>query len=195
MTILKENHYEKRFGIETNKRINTCSKVGLYADGYEYSAASYHTLEKLVRHLILKSDDICVDIGCGQGRIVCFLAMQNVKRVIGIEVIEELAKIAKENIKNMKIRPTMPVDIHTCDAAEFDYSECTIFIFFNPFGLRTLSRVVNNIESTVISHPRNIKIIYYGTKYRDHLDSMEWLIFEEKVKDTELYIWRNRINS
>jgi cyclopropane fatty-acyl-phospholipid synthase-like methyltransferase len=192
--LIKDHYYENRFGIETGDIYLFKDNMSLNRDGLNYEPASYVKLEKIIEYLNLCPADICVDIGCGKGRVVFFLALHRVKKVIGIELLEELATIAKENLKKFRIKNNKLIEIIQIDAVDFDFSKCTIFYLFNPFGYRTLEKVVDNIEKGLVNNPRKIRILYVNPVHRIILDNTCWLVFEGKIDKTDAYVWHNRVD-
>lgn|GEM_PF-1075594 len=192
--ITKERHYERRFGIKTSTVYLLTDNLSLFKDGEDYQPTPYKKLEKLVKYLKLNGNDVCVDLGCGKGRVVFFFASQRVKKVIGVELVENLVNIAKKNLKNLKIKDRAPVEIFHADVTDFNFEECTIFFLFNPFGYQTLEKVILNIKSTLAANPRKIRILYYNPVHRQVLDNEDWLILEGQVEKTNIFVWHNKLN-
>jgi SAM-dependent methyltransferase len=193
--LIKERHYEKRFGIETSTIYLLKDNLSLHKDGEDYQPTPYKKLEKVVEYLKLSSDDVCIDLGCGKGRVVFFFASQKVKKVIGVELVENLVNIAKKNLKNLRIKDRATVEIFHGDATDFNFEECTIFFLFNPFGYKTLEKVILNIKNTLVTNPRRIRILYYNPVHRKILDNEDWLILEGQVDKTNIFVWHNKLDS
>jgi SAM-dependent methyltransferase len=189
--LIKERHYENKFGIETSTIYLLRDKLSLYKDGEDYQPTPYKKLEKVIEYLKPGSDDVCVDLGCGKGRVVIFFASQRVKKVIGVELVENLVEIAKKNLANLKIKDRAPVEIFQGDVTGFNFEEGTIFFLFNPFGYQTLERVILNIKNTLVTNPRKIRILYYNPVHRQVLDNEDWLILEGQVEKTNIFVWHN----
>jgi len=64
-----------------------------------------------------------------------------------------------------------PIEIVNAEVYNFDPKEGTVFFMFNPFGLKTMAKVLENIRQALISHPRKIRIAYYGPVYKDLLNA------------------------
>jgi len=193
--LIKDRHYEKRYGIKTSRVYLLRKKTSLFRNGQDYQPTPYKKLEKAIEYLRLSSDDVCVDLGCGKGRVVFCLASYNVKKVIGLELVEHLVKIAKKNLNNLKIKKRAPIEIFHADSVNFNFEECTIFFLFNPFGYKTLAHVIENIKKTLASNPRKIRIIYYNPVHRQLLDKEDWLILEGQINKTNIFIWHNKFDS
>ncbi len=189
----REILYEETYGIETSSPYNYKDNISLYRDGYDYQPTPYHELEKMVDYLKLNSDDVCVDLGCGKGRVVFFLAAQRLKKVIGIEIVEELIKIARKNLDKSAIRNGTPIEIIHADAAKFISEDGTVFFMFNPFGHKTLASVIDNIKETLARNPRKIRIVYHNPVERKLLDREGWLTLEGQIEKTNIFVWHNRL--
>jgi len=190
--LIRERHYEKRFGIETSTIYLLKDNLSFYKDGQDYQPTPYKKLEKVVDYLKLKSDDVCIDLGCGKGRVVFFFALQKVKKVIGVELVEDLVKIARRNLNNLRIKDRAAVEIFHGDVTKFNFEECTVFFLFNPFGYKTLKKVIFNIKETLVTNPRGIRILYYNPVHRRILDNEDWLILEGQVDKTNIFVWHNK---
>jgi SAM-dependent methyltransferase len=191
--LIKERRYEKKFGIETSTIYLLKDKLSQFRDGEDYQPTPYKKLEKVVEYLKLSSDDVCIDLGCGKGRVIFFFASQKVKKVIGVELVENLVNIAKENLNNLKIKDRAAVEIFHGDATSFNFKECTVFFLFNPFGYKTLKKVIFNIKETLAANPRGIRILYYNPVHRRILDNEDWLILEGQVDRTNIFVWHNKL--
>ena len=99
-----------------------------------------------------------------KGGLICFFAAERrVKRVIGVELYKGLYEAAVKNINNLKVKMTK-INIYHADVVNFtDIDDVTIFILFNPFGEKTLTKVIKNIEKSLKVNPRTIHIVYYPT--------------------------------
>ena len=119
-------------------------------------------------------EDVFVDLGCGKGRVLCFVAgRRKLKKVLGVEIVPELAQIARRKVANSRL--LTPVEVIEGDAAKADLNEGTVFYLFNPFGEKTLRKVLSNIETSLSSNPRGIRILYYNPRCADVLDNTPWL--------------------
>jgi SAM-dependent methyltransferase len=183
--------YDKILGIEASeifahgkKNNNSGQEV------YGYQPSPYGRLEKMVRFLNLSPDDIFTDLGCGKGRVVFFMGLQKLKKVIGLEIDTNLYAVARNNLRNLRINRS-PIEIFNIDAVNFNFREVTIFFMFNPFGSDTLEIVLNNIKNSLISEPRFIRIIYYGSRYSFLLDKQGWLARTGEIENNHCLVWHN----
>ncbi len=74
-------------------------------------------------------DDVVYDLGCGDGRIVLqALAKYNVKKAVGIEIREDLVKVARSKINELSLGSRAQI-LHG-DMFEVDLSEATVVTLF-----------------------------------------------------------------
>lgn len=176
---------------ETEEEYYTHDDASTYRDALNYQATRSSHLVPMAEYLQLRKDDVFVDYGCGKGRVVCFMALHDIKRVVGVELRKELAGFAREKIR--EIGPATPVDIYEQDAATFYSPDGTIFYLFNPFGVETVKRVLRNIHRSFEAHPRTLRIVYNNSIYSNWLDSADWLAREGRILETDMVVWRSRI--
>ena len=189
--ITREHLLDKKLGIETFEPCYEKDTQSFYKDGLAYFPSSYSILEKVVKRVELSKDDVVVDMGCGKGRVVFFMAMEEVKRVIGVEIRRDTVEAAKVNFSNFKYKKS-PLEIINADVINFNPKEGTVFFFFNPFGYRTFDKVIENIKNSLITNPRKIKILYYNATYSFLLDSQDWLSSKGEIGDTKVFLWESK---
>lgn len=157
-----------------------------YPDAVAYQPISYLALPALLSHI--NSEDIFVDLGCGKGRVLWFVARRSkLRRIVGIEIVPELAQIARQNMA--KCRLVTPVTVVEGDASETDLGEGTVYFLYNPFGEKTLRRVLQNIRNSLRTHPRSIRILYYDPAQAQILDEAGWLRAEQRRG--YFRVWKN----
>ncbi len=190
---VKANYLDKRLGIEVDdyNASNQSYASGLYGDSQVYQPSFYGRLEKMMKYLKPTVNDVFVDLGSGKGRVVFFVATYRLKRVIGVELDKKLFDIAQNNFKKLRINTT-PINLINTDAASFTVKEENIFYMFNPFGSKTVERVLQNIKESLLSNPRSIRIVYYAPAHRQLLDGQDWLIFDGQIENKDCLVWRNK---
>ncbi len=191
-----EHFIDKKLGIETSNftsfnNVQSTFMSGLNNDGIFYQAISYKKLRKLVEYLQLDENDIFIDIGAGKGRSIFFIAQYKLRKVIGIELMKELADIARWNLAHLKGNHC-PIEIVEDDAATADLSEGTIYFMNNPFGSLTMTNVLNNIRNSLRTNPRKIRIIYFFSVHVDLFLEQDWLEKEGNLSYSTDTIWRNK---
>jgi hypothetical protein len=113
----------------------------------------------ILRRLNLSEADVVCDLGCGEGRMLCWLARQRVRLCLGVELDEGLAAIARTNLAKQR-RLRSPVEIRVEAAAETDLTGVTVLFMYNPFGAQVLRSVLNKLRARAASGPGRLLIVY-----------------------------------
>ena len=152
------------------------SEKSQYHDNNWYESPDYWCIRKVAK--IIKPQPeahvVFYDLGSGKGRILCVMAQQPFKKVVGVELFEHLCEAARKNAQYMRRRKA-PIEIVCDDVTRADISDGTVYFMFNPFGADTMREVIANIKRSLSSNPRDIIIIYYNPVHEDILKSCTWL--------------------
>lgn len=101
------------------------------------------------------------------------------RKIIGIEVCEELASLAKENLAVVKRRLRCPdCDVVTGDACSYAIPDDVSVVFlYNPARGPVLERILNNLRASLIKAPRAMTIVFkHPENLKAHLGSDSWLV-------------------
>jgi len=133
-----------------------------HADRVHYVPTAWHVLPRALRTLEASDRDTFIDFGCGKGRVVHQAAKRPFRRVVGVEISEELAEIARRGLAARRREHRCPqVEIVVSDAAAFPIPEdLTIAFLFDPFSAGTLDAVLNNLVGSLDRHPRRLRLIF-----------------------------------
>lgn len=171
--------------------IDTISGAGLFpsgaarfGDANRNGPVSYWLLHKFLDRGRFGSEDVFYDVGCGHGRVLCFIARRPVAKCVGVELSPDFAARAQANARTLRQRRS-PVEVRVGDAAEADYKGGTVYFFGDPFGAETLKAVLERIKATVEICPRRVRCIFWIPSYVDPgvehvIRSTGWLKFLEK---------------
>ncbi len=100
----------------------------------------------------------------GKGSVPLFASQNGFKRIIVVELSQELHRLAAKNIAIWN-RRTRPSNIETVcmDATKFPIpNELLVVFFYSPFRGRVMEQVLQNISTSFAMNPREIVLIYYG---------------------------------
>lgn len=101
-----------------------------------------------------------IDIGSGKGRTLLMAEAFGFQHVIGVELLPELHAVAVRNIAASGKRNIESVCI---DARDYQLPASSLVLYlFNPLPAAALSQVIDNLEASLETHPREVRIIYHN---------------------------------
>ncbi|MFC0115335.1 class I SAM-dependent methyltransferase [Kibdelosporangium aridum] len=156
--------YEKRYGVRTAELIEL-DKLGIDGEGRGYYvAASWRTLRRTLSRKEITGRDVFIDFGSGMGRMVLEAARFPFGRVIGVELSDELHKIAQDNVRRTRQRlHCRDIELVQTDVLEYEIPDDVSVVFFNnPFQGPVFTTVIERLVATLDRNPRELKIIYYN---------------------------------
>jgi SAM-dependent methyltransferase len=106
-----------------------------------------------------------IDIGSGKGRALLMAADYPFRRVLGIELLPALHRVAQENIKKYESdsQQCFAIECLLADAGEFAFPpEPTVLYLFNPLPESGLAKLVSNLEHSLREHPRSVFVLYHN---------------------------------
>jgi tRNA1(Val) A37 N6-methylase TrmN6 len=87
-----------------------------------------------------------VDVGAGKGRALLLAAGLPFRKIVGVELSEELARIAQRNIArwNRAARPKARIHVVQQDAAKFRWPRTPLLVYlYNPFACSLIAQMGN----------------------------------------------------
>lgn len=147
-----------------------------------YTPAGWSILPRILPVRRVSSEDVFIDYGSGMGRIVYEAAARYpFKRVIGLELSEELSEIARSNLDRNRSRLRCSnVEIVTGDALDYEPpSDVTVAWFYNPFTGVTFETAVHKLLDAV-SGP--LRVIYFNPTEHDLLMATGRLMVKKRLR-------------
>jgi predicted RNA methylase len=155
--------FERRLKTHTSELISLAA-LGVASEyRVHYQPSPWLTLPRVLRRSDIGPDDVFIDYGCGMGRMVLEAGLHYpFKRVIGLELATDLARVARENVqRNVKRLRCGQVEIVEGDALAYRLpDDVTVAYFYNPFYGPILARVIQELVDSVDRAPRRLRIIY-----------------------------------
>ena len=149
---------------------STYKELGAYAT----ESTDYRALKKLFKVAFPSDSDFIVDVGCGKGRVISYLLLRGFKgRIVGVDLDENIAGIARERLKNHE-----NVAILTGSILDNMPKEATVFYLFNPFNSTILEQFVQKIEEEI---DHDVKLLYAFAVHRN--------IFKDRPGWENLHSW------
>jgi SAM-dependent methyltransferase len=106
-----------------------------------------------------------VDLGSGKGRALLMASEYPFRKIIGVELIPELHRAAKENSRTYRsaAQRCRQIECLLADAREYEFPEEPLVLYlFNPLPERALAEVVRRLDVSLSKSPRPIWIIYHN---------------------------------
>jgi SAM-dependent methyltransferase len=182
-----------RYGLESEGDVKL-EDLGIDpTDRTLYRPSSWFTLSKISRVISFTQDDVFVDFGSGKGRMVFLAALHPFRKIVGVEISQQLNEIARQNInRNLRKLKCKNIEIVTSDVLDFSIPvDMTIAYFYNPFGGDIFKKVIANIRSSYELHPRKLWVVYMSSRPNQHLESCDWL--QRKAVSGDCYIYEPKI--
>jgi SAM-dependent methyltransferase len=171
-----EQYREWSLGIRTAELLDPYGPAG---DSMRrpYEPLCYACIDAAFARVAPQRDDVLLDYGCGRGRITAVAATHPFRKVIGIELHEELCASARVNMHRLRGKQCSEWEILQEDASEYRVPDDVNVVFlFNPFLGHVLDCVVHRLYESVASRRRVLKLIYMNPESdRDVFESCGWL--------------------
>lgn len=182
--LILERSFDWRYGVNTNDKLLLHEAYANNSDYHAYHPATYASVRECLKRIKIRpQEDVFIDFGCGKGRVLCVAARLPFRKVIGVELLPELSRVAWENINKMTDKVVaQDVRIVTSKAAEFPVPhDASVIYFFNPFKGAELAAVIENIRRALLEKPRELKIIFNNPDEFERLvGTADWLFKEQE---------------
>lgn len=128
-----------------------------------------------------------IDIGSGKGRALLLAAEYPFRRVLGVELLPELNRIAQENIGKFHspTRRCFLVDSICGDATQFEFPQEPLVVYlFHPLLETGFRKVIANLQRSLQHTPRPVRVIYANPIFDEVVQNCPEL---EKIGGTHQY--------
>jgi SAM-dependent methyltransferase len=114
------------------------------------------------RRLRLGPGDVVADLGAGKGGALLLAASQPVRRVIGVELVEEFAEEARRNLElNSSRLRAGEAEVVTADALDWRVpDDLTVVYLYSPFIGELFARVIQRLLEAHDRAPRPLRLVY-----------------------------------
>ena len=128
-----------------------------------------------------------VDLGSGKGRTLLMASEYPFRRIVGVELIEELHRSAQQNIRDYRspAQRCTRIEAVLADARQFELPQEPLLLYlFNPLPQRALSEVLQRLERSLAQAPRPVWVVYHNPLLEPALGTSGFL---EKAGGTPQY--------
>jgi SAM-dependent methyltransferase len=111
------------------------------------------------------ADFTFIDLGSGKGRTLLMASDYPFRRIVGVELLPELNRIAQENLRKYKSETQKCFHLESicADARTFQFpAEPTVLYLFNPLPAAGLVQVLANLERSLRENPRKAFVLYHN---------------------------------
>lgn len=136
-------YLDLRYCGKISRTRHTASEITDEYHAVEHTEWRY--LNNVFQEVEISKDDVLVDVGCGDGRVLAYWLHRGIKnRIVGIEIDPATALDTSRRFQRFK-----NVEILCGDAADLvRESSGTLFYLFNPFHGRPLERFASAFRAT-----------------------------------------------
>jgi SAM-dependent methyltransferase len=113
-----------------------------------------------------------VDVGAGKGRVLLLAAELAFRKVIGVEISEELARTAQSNAARWSrvARPKAKIRVVNGDAAKFRWPRTPLLVYlYNPFACSLVTQVTEKLAAVAASGSGLVDLLYVNPTCADVL--------------------------
>jgi hypothetical protein len=132
-----------------------------------------------------------IDLGSGKGRTLMMASDYPFRRIVGVEFLPALHRIAKENLARYSSprQRCRTVEALCCDAEQFAFPpEPLVVYLFNPLPESGLRQVVANLDRSVSDHPRPVYLLYHNPVLDRVLGESRFLIKLSATPSYSIYV-------
>ncbi len=137
------------------------------AEMVHYLASPFEVIMEIISQLT--AEDVLYDLGAGLGKVTLSTAWLSPARARGVEMDPAYANAAMERAKTLNFARA---EMICSDARNVDYSEGTVFFFYDPFRGAILETVLSNIRQATAG--RSIRVLSRGLS-STAMDLVPWL--------------------
>jgi SAM-dependent methyltransferase len=120
-----------------------------------------------------------VDVGAGKGRALLLAAELPFRKVVGVELSEELSRIAQRNAArwNRVARPKAKIRVVQGDAANFRWPRTPLLVYlYNPFACTLVAQMAENLATVAASGSGLVDLLYVNPTCTDTLTSQGFFV-------------------
>ncbi len=172
--------FDKRFGTDTSApTFERNQKTSVHF----YVPTTASIIYGILTFLPLDSNRFTfVDMGSGKGRALLVASEFPFQKIVGVELSDNLHRIAEDNVKRYKpaTQQCTDFDLKCMDATAYNHGDGPLVLYlFDPFGREIMQEVVAKLETSLKANPREAYVVYVYPQYDDLLQNSPML---EKVK-------------
>jgi SAM-dependent methyltransferase len=135
---------------------------------------------------------VFVDLGSGKGRVLLMASDYPFRRIVGVELLPELDRVAQENIRQYKSpsQRCATIEAICADARGFEFPDDPLVLYlFNPLPEDGLMQVMESLSRSLEQNPREVWVVYHNPILERVLASN--LVLERVSGTTQYVLYRS----
>lgn len=174
-------------GSENNEKNTKDDAIATAFKLAPFNPSSDQIQQKALGMLNLTSVDVLFDLGCGDGRFLCFAANQTPGlKCVGIEILAEYVSRGKDRVKESHLEDR--IDIRLEDATKADVAEqettttsttpmvqtltlmehaTALYLFILPKGIVKMMPILESLKQKRLAEGKRFKVLSYMFKIHD----------------------------
>jgi SAM-dependent methyltransferase len=167
--------YDWRHNVETG--VDQSEHLRGWNYNFPYLPIRPPTARRVVRSLPISnySDYTFVDIGSGKGRMLLLASEFPFRKIVGVEMREDLHAQALENVRRFR-QPKAKCSQIECvlgDATRYDLPPGKLVVYlFNPFTADVMRQVLRRLDESAEQDPREIVLVYVYPEFGSQMKTM-----------------------
>ena len=159
--------YDFDHGVDTTwATIPLRTRVREWLSGGQYQPSDPALFHQILHSLPVAPDSFTfIDLGSGKGRALLMASDYPFRHIVGIELLDELDTVARQNITRYhgEQQKCFAIESHSGDAREFVFPHEPIVLYlFNPFPEFVLATVLANLRNSLAEIPRPVFVVYHN---------------------------------
>lgn len=151
---------------ESHKMSLSSRAKAAFDDGTFVWSTPYYQLKKLKKLVEPKPSDVLLDLGSGPGRVCFEFAHSEIGKCVGIELDGRAYQRSLENLASYT-GSSDKIKFINGDVLDYSLTDETIFYLCNPFGAKTMEKLMDNIVQYVCDNSREVRILYHNSVWHD----------------------------
>jgi SAM-dependent methyltransferase len=177
----EDRAFDRNFGCDT-KPVRRSSRGALASDHAAFAsphvAMRPRDFQVVINMLDLRPEGMTfVDLGSGKGRVLLLAAEQPFARIVGVEFVGALHRVAENNLARRAARlgADPRFELRHEDASLYRLPEEPLLLFlFHPFGLPVMDEVARSAMDSWRAVPRPVRILYFHPVHHDSWIAAGW---------------------
>jgi hypothetical protein len=169
----RDDAFDRQYGVDTGDAVGVrlpelTGDSQMFAVAYEPVSSGVDFAELLREFSIPYESSVFIDLGSGKGRAVLLASLVPFKKVIGVELFEELHQTANANVRRWPAdrRRCGSIELVCMDAATYALpDEPFVLYMYHPFERPVMVRVVENVMAAFRRAPRRVVVVYFSPEH------------------------------